>query len=181
MKTLGVCLAGLLFALPAMTQQSTSYRLSDHAFNGGGRPVAGVVASSSSYRITLDAIGDAVAQRGLSGASFVIDAGFAACYPPPGEVLRLKFLDPITLSWDPEGSAGDYNLYRDLMSDLAGLGYGDCEAQEIGDSTTTVNDSNELGPGEGYFYLVTAENRLDEEGTKGRDSGGTERQGAICP
>jgi hypothetical protein len=181
MKRPGVCLAGLLLALPAMAQQSISYQLTDHTFNAGGRPEGGVVAASTSYQITLDAIGDAVSRRGLSSTSYRMDGGFVGCYPPPGEVLDLSFLDPITLTWHPEGSVGDYNLYRDLMSDLSGLGYGTCEQQEIGDNTTTVDDTDDLSPGEGYFYLVTAENRLDEEGTKGRNSGGTERQGAICP
>ena len=32
MRRLGVCLAGLLLALPAMTQQSTSYHLTDQVF-----------------------------------------------------------------------------------------------------------------------------------------------------
>ena len=42
-----------------------------------------------------------------------------------------------TLAWGAEPSVGTYNLYRDLMSDLSGLGYGDCEQQEIADPTTT--------------------------------------------
>jgi len=33
----------------------------------------------------------------------------------------------------------------------------------------------------GYFYLVTAENRLAEEGTKGSNSTGGERLGNVCP
>jgi hypothetical protein len=34
---------------------------------------------------------------------------------------------------------------------------------------------------DGFFYLVTVENRLSEEGTKGFDSGGGERTGSACP
>ena len=46
---------------------------------------------------------------------------------------------------------------------------------------TMVDDTHELETGEGYFYLVTAENRLDEEGTKGFSHDGPEREGTVCP
>jgi hypothetical protein len=35
--------------------------------------------------------------------------------------------------------------------------------------------------GEAFLYLVTVENLRTEEGTKGFDSDGIERQGTTCP
>jgi len=171
----------LLLVSPAAAQESASYKLTEQTFNAGGDPSHGVVLTSTSYAITLDAIGDSVAGRNLSSGSYQMEGGFVAAYPPPGEVQGVSFTDPITLSWDPERSVGDYNLYRDLMSNLSGLGFGVCEQQEIQDSATLVDDTHELETGEGYFYLVTAENRLDEEGSKGYSHGGSEREGAVCP
>ena len=171
----------LLLVFPAIAQESASYQLTEHTFNVGGNPADGTVLNSASYTITLDAIGDPMASRNLSSGSYQIEGGFVAAYPPPGEVLGVSFTDPITLSWNPEKSLGDYNLYRDLMSNLSGLGFGACEQQEIQDSMTMLDDTHELETGEGYFYLVTAENRLDEEGTKGFSYDGPEREGTVCP
>ena len=176
-----VLLLGVVLVCSVSAQESTSYKLNEHTFNAGGNPSDGVVLTSASYKITLDAIGDPVASRNLSSGSYQMEGGFVAAYPPPGEVLGVSFTDPISLSWDPEKSVGDYNVYRDLMSNVSGLGFGVCEQQEIQDSMTMVDDSHELESGEGFFYLVTVENRLDEEGTKGVSYDGPERQGTVCP
>ena len=172
-------LAAVLLAFPALAQESASYKLSEHTFNAGGHPADGVVLTSMSYKITLDAIGDSVAGRNLASASYHMDGGFVVGYPPPGEVHGLLFANVERLEWTPERSVGDYNLYRALVSDLSGLGYGACEQQDIPGNTTT--DPDPVPGGGGFFYLVTAENRLDEEGIKGSDSSGTERQGSVCP
>lgn len=179
MKGLPVFLvAALALCGPAMAQESASYKLDEHTFNAGGDPRGGVVLTSPSYKVTFDSVGDAIVASGLAATSFRADAGFVSGYAPPGEVLGLVFHDADTLVWDAEKSAGDYNLYRDLISDLAGLGYGTCQQQDIADETTT--DTDAVPGGDGYFYLVTAENRLGEEGTKG-SSGGAERLGSVCP
>jgi hypothetical protein len=48
--------------------------------------------------------------------------------------------------------------------------------------TETTTDPDVPSVTTGYFYLVTADNRLDEEGTKGFRSNGTERGNpAPCP
>ena len=164
---------------PAEAQSSASYRLSDHTFNAGGHPHQGTVLFSTNYRVTLDALGDGVVGIGLAGGPYRMDGSFGACYPPPGEVHGLTFLDKQTLEWNPEKSAGDYNLYRDTMSGLSGLGYGTCLQQELPGATTTDGDTPTSG--DGYFYLVTVENRLAEEGPKGFDSNGDARQGNVCP
>jgi hypothetical protein len=164
---------------PAHGQSSASYRLTDRTFNAGGHPHEGTVLSSASYRITLDALGDAVAGVGLAAGPYRMNGSFAATYAPPGEVLGLIFLDEQTLAWNPEGSAGNYNLYRDSMGVLSGLGYGLCLQQELAAATTI--DGESPSPGGGYFYLVTVENLLDEEGPKGFDSYGAPRRGNVCP
>jgi hypothetical protein len=77
------------------------------------------------------------------------------------------------LTWPAERSAGVYNLYRDDTSD----GFGSCEEQDIAGTTTTDTAT----PTAAFFYLVTVQNRLAEEGTKGFQSNATERLGAVCP
>ena len=92
----------------------------------------------------------------------------------------MAFTDAQTLVWNPERSVGTYNLYRDLLSGLAGLGYGGCEQQELTGEMAT--DSGAVPAGDGFFYLVTAENLLAEEGTKGFLSNATERGNpSPCP
>lgn len=192
MRKLGIP-AVVLFSLlggMAAAQTSTSYRLEEYALNAGGTPSQGVVPTSASYSITLASIGDSVVGTGLSSTSFAADVGFDAAYPPPGEVAGtcgtagscLRFTDAQTLTWPAESSAGVYNLYRDLASNLTGLGYGQCEQQDLNGTTTT--DGDPVPSGDGFFYLVTVENRLGEEGTKGfRVEGVTtiERGGTVCP
>lgn len=171
-----LCIAALG---PAWGQQSATYDLEEHRLNQGGNPVNGVVLASSSFRLSLDAIGDPAVLTGLSSASYRFDVGPLAPYPPPGEVLDLRFTSKTTLVWMPEKSVGDYALYRGLVSTLPG-GYGSCIAANL--PAATANDSGTPPVGEAYFYLVTAENRLDEEGTKGKDSAGVERPNpAPCP
>jgi hypothetical protein len=108
-----------------------------------------------------------------------MEASFGNAYPPPGEVTGLQFTDATTLAWSPEHSAGSYNVYRDALTALTGGGYGTCWEQET--PAATVTDADPVPAGNGFFYLVTAENRLGEEGTKGRDSDDALRGGDACP
>lgn len=171
----------VLQAPSARAQQSASYALTESVFNQGGHPADGVVPASASYRLTLEAVGEDVSGTALASASFRLDGSFLAAYPPPGEVFELRLLeDHETIAWNPERSVGSYNLYRDLLSHLAGLGYGNCAQHDIESATT--RDLARPPAADGTFYLVTAENRLGEEGTKGRNSGGGERPNANpCP
>lgn len=169
-----------LLAIPVLAQESASYKLGEHVFNAGGNPSDGLVLTSASYKITLDAIGDSVAGRNLASASYHMDGGFVMGYPPPGEVHGLEFTNLQTLVWQPEKSVGVYNLYRGLVDGLDGTVYGSCEEPDIALNATT--DSDPVPVGNGYFYLVTAENRLDEEGTLGIRSTGAERPNTgACP
>ncbi|HEV8700972.1 MAG TPA: hypothetical protein VGV60_06840 [Candidatus Polarisedimenticolia bacterium] len=82
-----------------------------------------------------------------------------------------------------EPSTGTYNLYRGSIG--PGLGappgnFGDCLQSPV--TGTTSSDHAAPAVGRVWFYLVTASNLLDEEGTKGRSSDGTPRPNpAPCP
>ena len=171
----GICLSSVLVLLvglsPAIAQTSTSYKQEEHTFNQGGHPEGGVVLTSTSYKITLDAIGDSISGVALLSSSYKLDGGFPASYAAPGEVMSL-LLAGTGLSWDVEPSRGDYSVYRGLVSGLPG-GYGTVFQTDI--TTESTNDAALPGAGEAYFYLITVDNRLAEEGTKGFDSSGTER------
>ena len=180
--------ARILFGLAAIScltiswvpaQTSTSFQLEESTFNAGGRPDQNGIAVSASFRISLDSLGDPFALETMTSASFHAESGWLPAYPPPGEVSELVFSDKITLAWNPEPTAGAYNLYRDQVSNLSLLGFGNCEQQDIGSATTT--DTDAISSGDGFFYLVAVENRLAEEGTKGNQSSGTERIGSVCP
>ena len=177
----GVFLLALLLVCPAFAQESTSYKVKESVFNAGGDPSQGSVLSSASYRIRLDAVGDSVVQTGLQGPSFHLDGGFVSAYPPPAEIAGLRFLaDKVTLRWDPEKSVGAYNLYRGPLTALAGGSTGSCLQATIAGEAATDQATPPLG--DGYFYLTTARNRLDEEGTKGYRSSGVERPNPLpCP
>lgn len=111
--------------------------------------------------------------------SFLIDSGRAWSYEPAGEVSSLHFAsNKRTLTWDDERSIGSYQLYRGNLPTF-GPDYGACEQQEIPFAMTNSYDTPAAGAG--FYFLATAGNRLAERGTKGFDSQGNERQGAVCP
>ena len=169
------CLGGFVVA-----QQSTNFQLTEHSLSAGGLPAGGTVLASPNFQLSFAAVGEMVVGTTLSSPAFQMDGGFVASFPPPGEVLDLRFSDAITLEWNPEASVGTYHLYRDLLSNLSGLGYGSCLGPALTNETTTDMDP---GPaGDGFFYLVTVRNGLNEEGTKGFDSASMERDNLLpCP
>ena len=171
--------ATLLAGLPCPGSESASYRLTDEVFNAGGRPAGGLVAASAGYRATLEAVGEPAAGVASTSGSFRMDAGFHSAYAPPREVVGLVFTDPQTLQWAPEGSGGVYHLYRDGVATLPGLGYGACFQPDLTDPVAT--DPASPPATEAWFDLVTSENRLGEEGTKGAAGDGMPRSGSACP
>jgi hypothetical protein len=165
-----IIILALAAALPAGAQESASFKLTEHVRNAGGNPSDGIVAASTNFRVTLDSIGDSVAGARPSSASFRVDGGFVGSYPPPGEVMHLRFIDKDWLSWDPEGSAVDYSLYRNGSCLWSGL------------SDTSAPDTDNPISGTQYYYLATVVNTLQEEGTMGFDSEGYERPNDTpCP
>jgi hypothetical protein len=182
----GAFLLGLTLLLavhPAAAQESADFKIKEYAFNAAGHPEQGIVAASASFRVTLDALGDAVSGAPAGSASFRVETGFAGAFAPPGEVANLRFSDAVTLAWDPEASTGTYNLYRGAIG--PGLGsppvhFGDCYQSSI--VGTTAQDPVPPVTGTGWFYIVTASNLLGEEGTKGRSSDNTPQPNpAPCP
>jgi hypothetical protein len=164
----------------AQAQVSPGFELKESVQNSGGNPANGIIQTSASYRISLDAIGDAASSSRMSSASFRMGGGFVAAYPAPQEVRNLRFVNAQGLTWDVEPSAGSYNSYRGPLSTLAGEGYGVCLAVDLPDVLLT--DAGIPAAAEGYFYLITSQNLLDEEGTKGFTSNGIERGNAApCP
>lgn len=168
-RTLAVVALALVPGLAA-AQSSTNYRISDHAFNNGGGPDG---PASPNYQMKLHAIGDGVAATQLGSASFLVQGSFVPAYRPPGEVQGLDFSNNITLVWDPEPSVGDYLVYRSDPTLLSTGDTGYCLASGLQESL--VYEPFDPDPGTAWFYLVTARNRLDEEGTKGYRSNGSER------
>ena len=174
MKKLLFTLTLAVMAGPVLAQSSAAYTQDEHTFNAGGG-----TASSASFSISMGSIGEGVIGTALGSASYNMDGGFLSAYPPPKEIAGLQFLDHDTLEWDADSSAGSYNLYRDLVSNLSGLGYGNCSQQNL--SSPSATDADAAPSGDGYFYLATAVNRLVEEGSKGADSSDTTRAGTACP
>ena len=178
----GLALALVLVAsvAPVLAQQSPSYKLDEHVFNAGGNPAGGVILTSAGFRMTLDSLGEVLGPRGLTGTSYRILGGFVTGFPPPGEVTGLDFTDETNLVWDVEPSAGVYNLYRDDLGVISGSGFGACFQPDL--PGTGTMDTDPIPPASsGFFYLVTAENSLHQEGTKGFQTGGIPRQGTTCP
>ncbi len=163
-------------------QQSASFRLTEWSFNSGGDPRDGVIPTSPGFRVSIDAIGDWIAPGPPASASYSLSGGFVAAYPPPGEVTNLLFLDATTLAWDPEPSVGQYALYAGPVDPAFPSGYGVCLQPPPHLTTETAIVTATPAPGEIWFFLVTARNTLDEEGTKGYTSAGGERVNpAPCP
>jgi len=170
---------GMVLPGAALAQSSPSFKVAESGFSSGGHPAAGASPSSAGFELSLGSIGDAASPQLVSGPSFRVEGGFVAAYAPPGEVLQLRTPTKTTLQWNADRSAGNYQLYRDGLTELPGSGYGLCLIQNL--TGTTATDTNVPTRGRGYFYLVTAENRLGEEGIKGFDSQNNERKGNVCP
>jgi hypothetical protein len=168
-----------LLAPVTLAQQSPSYTLEEHVINAGGHPQFGGNPASASHRVTLGSIGESFATRRATGATQTLDSGFLPTYSPPSEIRNLRFTNHVTLVWDAHSAAGRYNVYRDTLASLSTLGYGACAQRNLLVPTTT--DALPLAAGSGFFFLVTVENRLFEEGTKGFTSAGIERTGTVCP
>lgn len=161
-------------------QTSASYKMQESVFNAGGRPNQGTVATSASFRVTIDAVGDGVIGTGLGSTSYHMAAGFAAPHRPPGEVQGLAVLgDKQTFQWDWEPTSTAFDVYRDPLS-LLPTEFGSCQASRV--ATNSWADANVPTAGAGWFYLVTGENDLWEEGTMGAETGPIERPNtAPCP
>jgi hypothetical protein len=163
----------------AAAQTSASFKLTENVINAGGNPLGGTRPTSASFRIPHDSIGDPAVRGLLSSASYRAEGGFVARYRPAGEAQGVRFMNQTTLVWDHEPSVGTYNLYRNTLASLPGNPAG-CLQSTLAQPTFVETATPAVGSG--WYYLVTAENRLGQEGTKGHRSNGAERpNSAPCP
>ena len=177
-----VILLALILVLPvsvSTAQSSASFKIEESAFVAAGHPDDATILTSTDYRITFDTLAGPFLPTSMSSAGFISEATWFYTYRPPLEISGLVFVDKTTLEWIGSPAAGSYNLYRDTVTNLAGASYGNCIQQGIPSSTTM--DADAVPGGETFFYLVTVENRLGEEGGKGSQSDGMERIGSSCP
>jgi hypothetical protein len=163
---LGIALA-LLLSSPLWAQQSANYTIEQGTLNNGGNPAPTL--TSTGYQMTLDSIGDSVAGPAISSAGYGLEPGFIPTYAPPGEVKNLRFTTSTSFGWTPERSVGTYNTYRGVIGSFTS--YGSCLHSAL--ATNSDTDSGEPSGGAGWFYVVSAENRLAEEGVTGYNSSGT--------
>ena len=177
MKRIAALLAALVLPGVAVAgSSSASFEIKAFDFNAGGHPP---YSTSVSFNVKLGALGDGAAALPITSASFGIDGGFSASFPTPGEVTDVVFTDGVTFTWHPERAATAYNIYREALTGMT-PDFGACEQSDLASETATDNDVPDSGTG--FFYLVTATNCLDEEGTKGFQSNGIERaNSAPCP
>ena len=147
--------------------------------NAGGHPRNGIGLSSANYRMSLDAIGETPIAPVLFSTAYSMDVGFARCFPPPREVQQITVLDKTMFAWTPERSVGTYRVYRGDLHELP-FGHGACPIADVGVEYVPLEEVPDVG--EQFFYLVTAENTLLEEGIIGYDSAGAARAAAgPCP
>jgi hypothetical protein len=172
-------LAAGLFLAAALPSMAAAAEVSESTFNAGGHPEQGVVPASAAFMISLGSLGEPFPFMDLRDR-MLLQTGFLGGLHPPGEVLNLRFIDPIALAWDPEPSAGSYNLYRGSIGGAPG-DPGACLQPELPD-TSTIDLDPAPPAGQAWFYLVTVKNRLGENGTPGFDSQGAPRPDpSPCP
>jgi len=170
---------GAVLCGSAAAQTSASFKLAESVINAGGNPRDGSGLASASFGISHDTIGDAAVGPGQNSTTYRAEAGFLVRYAPAGEVHGLRFDGAMSLAWNHEPSAAAYNLYRATLVSLPGS-YGSCHQSALADPFFT--EAAAPPQGSGWYYLVTAKNRLAQEGTKGAGSDGTERPNpAPCP
>jgi hypothetical protein len=200
-----------ILVLPfAHAQESASFEITGSDLNAAGRPRDGSTAVSASFQLSLGALATTSVGRALTSPSFRSDAGFLALFVPPREVAACESdapcvpctpdapcggsnrslhvgnptnpLDKTTLTWPRARTAILYNLYRGERSSPSGFdpGYGTCRESDLrGEST---EDPGVPPAGHVFFLLVTGEDRLAREGTKGHNSVGQERPNPNpCP
>ncbi|MEJ2368989.1 MAG: hypothetical protein P8Z49_11750 [Acidobacteriota bacterium] len=173
-----VCCLAVFISLDFCAQTSPNYSNEEHVLNCGATPAPTL--SSSNYQVTLSSIGDGLSTATMSSSSYEISGGFDAVFPPPGEVENVHFTSKTDMAWNPEPSVGTYNVYKASLADLQGGSSGTCFASGL--ASPTASDTATPSAGQCFYYLVTAENRLNEEGTLGSQSGGTPRPAASsCP
>jgi hypothetical protein len=112
--SVALVVGALAVAGAAEAQTSASFKLTESTMNNGGDPHDGAFALSASFHLRLDAVGDALVAVGPASAGWHMDAGFVDAYRPPGETANLGWPTKTSMTWNPEASAGAYEVYRSL-------------------------------------------------------------------
>jgi hypothetical protein len=120
--------------------------------------------------------GGLTAVRLFALATLVASAHAAAPEPPTELGATVRLDGQAAVSWDPEGDARDYNLYKGRIPAGSGWSYNHV-CLSIGMSTTSFQDPTLPALGELFYYLVTKENQHGE-GPLGDDSFGIPRPNA---
>ena len=154
--------------------------MDESTIHAGGHPIGGLGLTSANYRMSLDTVGEAVTAPLLSNSTNSMDVGFSRSYPPPAEVRQVVALgDKATFAWAPERSVGTYRVYRGY-STMPPAHYGFCRIGDVAGGSVLLEEAPDSG--QQFFYLVTAQNMLFEEGITGYDSAGTPRGNpGPCP
>lgn len=178
MKNLKFILFFIFLCSLSFPQESPNYKNNEYAFNNGSNPAPEIV--STNFKITLSSIGDGIFPPWALSSNYYISSGFTVSYPPPSEVLNLRFTSKTEMIWDPEWSVGTYNVYRGITYDLPSGDYGNCVAYNL--TSTSYSDTEIPISGHCFFYIITAVNKIKEEGTMGYKSDGTKRNNfRPCP
>jgi hypothetical protein len=99
----------------------------------------------------------------------------------PGEVVNLQWDFNFRLVWDAEPDAVEYHVYRDDLTSLSYQAFGTCRNDLDGDRTDTqLDDLQEPAPGGGWFYLISADDGVDE-GSLGFASTAERSNFTPCP
>jgi hypothetical protein len=164
----------LLISAYLIAQSSTNYIIEQGTFNNGGNPAPAV--GSDTYKLKTDSIGDGISGVAMSSASYQMSGGFVYSYPIPPEIKNLRFTSKTAITWDAEPLAKYYQIYTAELTTLPG-GWGGCD-QRVTSPPATLS-GKDPDPGKGYFYLVTGANSIQEEGTKGYQSGNVQRTNTV--
>jgi hypothetical protein len=115
------------------------------------------------------------------------DSDDGAVFHEPHEIVNVRFPSETVLEWDSDapnsGTGTVYDVLRGDLDEVAFIGSGSgeiCLAFGTSETSIMVDDSSGLASGEGYFYLIRAENTCGV-GTYGGDSSFNTRTSATCP
>ena len=100
----------------------------------------------------------------------------------PGTVENLRWADPVTLQWAGALAAVEFHVYRGDLDALSCSFFGECQdASDPNPTDRTFTDLALPGNGAGFFYLVTAEDEVGNEGTLGISVCGVRENSVPCP
>jgi hypothetical protein len=120
---------------------------------------------------------------GVMGCAGDCDVFNGLIWAEPGEVPNLQFVGANTMSWDVPAEPGAMSPYYDVLRHFEPqfFQFATCHRSDIYNTTTSAGA--DPVPGQGYYYLVRADNDCSSSaGPLGWRSDGTPRPaGPACP